>query len=73
VGQLGANFVAQSLKPELGELLLDGGLMGFDMFEKNLFSQIRFSEQNSVPSKVFTKKNWGLEFILKDLKWLAIN
>ena len=73
VGQMGANFVAQSLKPKLGELLLDGGLMGFDMFEKNIFSQIRFAEQTGVPSKVFTKKSWGLDFILKDLKWLAIN
>ncbi len=73
VGQLGANFLAQTYKNQLGELMLDGGLMGFDMFEKNIFSQIRFSDQTSVPVKVFTKKSWGLDFILKDLKWLAIN
>ncbi len=72
IGQLGANFRAQALKHKVGPRLLEGGLLGFDMFEKNIFSQIKFADQKSVPKKVFSKKSWGTDFIVKDLKWLDI-
>jgi len=72
LGQLGANFLAQKLKHNLGDRILQCGLMGFDLFEKHEFSEIQFKNQNFVPTKVFAKPCWGLEFILKKINWIQV-
>ena len=72
VGQLGANYWAQKMKPILKDRLIDGGLMGFEMYEKHEFSEIRFSDQKGVPTKVFSKPAWGMDFLFKKLNWLEI-
>jgi len=72
LGQLGANYCAQKLKYIFSERVLTGGLMGFESFHKHEFSEIRFSEQNFVPTKVFSKPHWGLGFIFDKLDWVSV-
>ena len=64
--------MAQKLKHRLGDRVLQGGLMGFDFFEKHKFSEIQFRDQNFVPTKVFSKPSWGLDFILKNINWIQV-
>ncbi len=72
VGQLGASLTAQKLKAQFSERTLTCGLMGFDLFNKNEFSQIKFKDQLSVPAKVFQKPHWGLGFIFNQLSWIEV-